>query len=217
MAGDFPALHWWPGIIAVWAVAVIVVFCALRVLRYAQGNGVRFGLELFASVFMVTVGGSLCLKLASQLLVPGQIFVVIFVGALSTSLFRGPVWARRAGLVFHSGLVLSLLASHLYFSSLQSREGELRYGLQYGGAANALEPTLRALPLAELFRLTEKPMIEGDGASVLSKIIEERTPDLSALQDSELEVLLRGPMSDPLRDRIAQVLDERKSRGVRSP
>lgn len=49
-----------------------------------------------------------------------------------------------------------------------------------------------------------------------SQIIKERGTEVMDLDDSQLEALMGGPMSDPLREALNRVLDQRKNSGSSS-
>lgn len=211
MAGKFPALHWWPTIITTWGVALLFVGCALKISRDKDRTPFHIGVEAFTSFVFAVVVWFLLLGLSTWLGPLGQVLAVTFAGLASIPLFQGPGWARRVTLALHAGLVLSLLVSHAHFSSLQAEQGNIRYALQYGSGADALKPMLRDMPLAELYSLTEKTMRKGRGAEILNEMVKERSDEVRGLDDSQLEALSRGPMSDPLRKWLDEVRDARNN------
>lgn len=210
MAGDYPAMHWWPTIVAAWAVTLTIAGLALRLSREKNRTLARVGVEIFAAITFALAAGAIILLISNWLGFLGMGLVAVIGCLASIPLLRGPDLARWAARAIHAGLLLSLLASHVYFSGVQGREGKLHYGLQHGTGPEALKPMLRAMPLAELLQLTEKPLHEERSGRVLSEIVEERTMDLYHLEESELVTLAQGAMSPELKKRIQGLLEQKQ-------
>ena len=94
MAGAYPALHWWPTIVTAWALALMIVACALKISSHKSRSLFQTLVESFATVVLVLVGNALILGVSTWLGLLGIGLVVVIAGLLSISFFRGPAWAR---------------------------------------------------------------------------------------------------------------------------
>ncbi len=114
-------------------------------------------------------------------------------------------------LTIHGTLVIALAGSHLYYSSLQSREGELFYALTRGSGAYGLKRKMKKVPLDELYLLGERVEQDKEPGKNVWEVIKERESELYDMETPELEKLALEAHSLSLRRLATKIVESRLS------
>lgn len=198
MAGSHPAIAVWPRVITAWFLALLILNSVLKSADKKQKGVPAVGGERFVAAAFLALGSTFVLGITTWggLMVQG--LVVVVVGLLSIRLLSK---ARRATLAIHAGLLLGLLATHSYYSSLQRQEGNLLFALRYGTSPDALKPMLREIPLLDLDKLAADLAGSSErGEKIVLGVLEERViNEVYLMEPATLEDLAKNAKNESLR------------------
>ena len=181
--GHFPALFFWPLLIAIWIFALVYLSQKASFLSARQASSPEPSSEPigrhnhFILIFSSTlIGGGLLF---------GLMFFYAFLGVLAL------IIVVLAGLVFSLGLsrkiqpipkntawafaflLSSMIISHQYFSHRQKQEGQIVYLLNHSPALHSIAPQLEDLQLSELEAIAPK-VVSPNRREFVNKVIEKR-------------------------------------------